>query len=190
MAPADRLRLRKWLLAAAAGTALGVVVGLFLPIRAAQPPAADAATWSLPNAQSLKRFREEDFLRLRSARFWGELAVPGDRRQRPQVTWRLLAIVTNPQVQVAVSQGTKAEQSWVRIGDALPDGSTLIQVSRDGVVFEKDGCRRLRALYRASPTEPDIAVSGCAETETPSQTSPAAPRSAPPAGATPGRRGA
>ena len=164
MAPVDRSRRRRLLLAALAGILLGVAVGLFLPIRAAQAPDADAAAWSLPRADALKRFSDEDFRRLRSARFWGELARPGDRTQRPQASWKLHAIVTRPEVQVAVSQGGKADQAWVRLGGALPDGSTLVQVSRDGVIFEKDGCRRRRALYRVSTTEPDAAVSGCVAT--------------------------
>lgn len=189
MTPADRLRRRRLWVAALAGLAVGGLIGLFLPIRAALPPASDAAAWSLPNAQALKRFSEEDFRRLRSARFWGELVRPGDRAQRPQATWRLHAIVTRPEVQVAVSQGAKADQSWVRLGGALPDGSTLVQVSRDGVVFEKDGCRRMRVLYRASPTEPDVAVSGCLEPQTEAASPAGSARRAPPSTPT-GRRGA
>ena len=191
MAPADRLRRRRMLLAVLAGTALGALIGLFLPIRAAQPSDADATAWSLPNAQALKRFSEEDFRRLLSARFWGELSRPGERARQPQVTWRLHAIVTRPEVQVAVSQADgKSSQAWIRLGDALPDGSTLVQVSRDGVIFEKDGCRRRRALYRVSTTEPDAAVSGCVATGA------EAAEPAPRAGARPspptqtGRRGA
>ena len=190
MAPVDRSRRRRLLLAALAGILLGVAVGLFLPIRAAQAPDADAAAWSLPRADALKRFSDEDFRRLRSARFWGELARPGDRTQRPQASWKLHAIVTRPEVQVAVSQGGKADQAWVRLGGALPDGSTLVQVSRDGVIFEKDGCRRMRALYRASPTDPDVAVSGCPEVEDEAEAPAPRARGAPPPAAAPGRRGA
>ena len=189
MARVDRARSRRMLLAAAAGLVVGAAVGLFLPIRAAQPPEPDAAAWSLPNAQALKRFSEEDFRRLRSARFWGELAVPGRGARAPQSTWLLHAIVTRPQVQVAVSQaGGKAGQTWVRPGEALPDGSTLVQVSRDGVMFEKDGCRRMRALYRTSPNVPDVAIAGCPEDAADAAAPTPGARGAPPS--TQGRRGA
>ena len=79
MAFSDLLRRHRFLVVAAAGSVIGVVVGLFLPIRAADPPKAEEAAWSLPNAQALKRYRDEHFQTVRRARFWGELAMPGRR---------------------------------------------------------------------------------------------------------------
>lgn len=160
---ADRLRRRKLALALLAGVLVGTVAGLFLPIRAAQPPKPDAGNWSLPNAQALSRVRDDEFRRLRNARFWGELATPGRRSQQVQSSWTLHGIVTRPYVQVAVSQAGKPAQTWVRLGGTLPDGATLVQASRDSVVYDKDGCMRRRALYRINPAEADPAVRGCAD---------------------------
>lgn len=180
--PVDRLRRRKLQLAAFGGLLVGAVIGLFLPIRAAQAPKPEPDAWSLPNAQALNRVRDDEFRRLRNARFWGELAMPGKRGPQAQSTWTLRGIVTRPTVQAAISQGGKAEQTWVRLGGTLPDGSRLVQVSRDGIVYEKDGCMRRRVLYRVDPAAADPAVRGCADAgdPAPAVASPANPPPAPP----------
>lgn len=148
MALADLLRRRRFVVVAIAGCVVGVVVGLFLPIRAADPPKAEEAAWSLPNALALKRFSDEKYQTVRRARFWGDLAMPGRRAAPESSIWSLHAILTRPIVQVAVSVNGKPGQSWVRVGGALPDGSTLVAVTRDRAWSDKDGCRRVRALYK------------------------------------------
>lgn len=184
MAFADLLRRRRFVAVAIAGGMVGAVIGLFLPIRAADPPEAEEAAWSLPNAQALKRFRDEQFQVVRGARFWGELAMPGRRAVDQTSAWSLRAIVTRPMVQVAVSVGSKPAQTWVRLGGALPDGATLVAVNRDRVWFEKDGCKRVRSLYQ-DKTRPDPDgcigapagdnIGGPAATSTPPQRARAAP---------------
>ena len=67
----DAIRHRPWLAAVLGGALLGGVIGLFLPIRAADPPKADAVDWTLPTAQSLKRFREDQYQLVRGARYRG-----------------------------------------------------------------------------------------------------------------------
>ena len=154
MAFADVLRRRRFVVVAIAGGVVGALIGLFLPIRAADPPKAEEASWALPNAQALKRFRDDQFQTVRRARFWGELAMPGRRVAEQTSVWSLRAIVTRPVVQVAVSVGGKPAQTWVRLGGALPDGATLVAVNRDRIWFEKDDCRRVRSLYQ-DKTRPD-----------------------------------
>ena len=164
MAWVDRLKARKLQVAMALGLAVGVVIGLFLPIRAAAPTDADTAQWSLPTAQSLQRFRDDQFRGLQSARFWGEPARPGRRaRQDTQTAWTLHAIV---------SPG-KTEQKWLRLGDTLPDGSRLVNVSRDRIQYEKDGCRQSRDLYPSDPNKAASQASGCGATPTDPVASPA-----------------
>lgn len=149
---------RRLLAAALAGAVMGAVVGLFLPIRAADPPKADEANWSLPNAQALKRFSDNSFQSVRAAKFWGELLMPGQRGNEKKVaSWTLTGIVTRPLLQVSVTeQGKqgKPEQTWVRVGGKLPDGAVLDSISRDRVWFIKDGCKQVRSLYQ-SPLHPD-----------------------------------
>ena len=154
MAFADVLRRHRFVVAGVAGSILGALVGLFLPIRAADPPKAEEASWALPNAQALKRFRDDQFQTVRRARFWGELAMPGRKAVNQTSTWNLHAIVTRPLVQVAVSVGGKPAQTWVKLGGVLPDGATLVAVNRDRIWFEKDECKRVRSLYQ-DKTRPD-----------------------------------
>lgn len=182
MAFADLLRRRRLVAVAIAGGVVGAMVGLFLPIRAADPPKAEAAAWSLPNAQALKRYRAEHYQTVRRGRFWGELAMPGRRPAAQQSIWTLHAIVTRPFVQIAVSTQGKPGQTWVRPGGALPDGATLVAVNRDRVWFDKDDCRRMRPLYK-DPTKPDAdACIGAAPPGDDAMASPQPPASsAPPA---------
>ena len=159
MALVDLLRRRRFLVAAVAGMLAGCVIGLFLPIRAADTPKAEEVAWSLPNAQALKRFRDDQFLTVRNARFWGELAMPGQKASKPQSTWSLRAIVTRPVVQVAIGVAGKPAQTWVRVGGALPDGAILVAVNRDRIWFEKDDCKRVRSLYQdKSKPDPDACI--------------------------------
>lgn len=177
MALADVLRSRRLLAGMLVGAVAGVVVGLFLPIRAAAPPKSDEASWSLPDAQKTKRFRNDQFMAVRGAGFWGEIRGPGDRGSKP-ASWTLSGIVTRPQLRIAVSVPGKNEQTtWVAIGGELPDGSTLVAANRDAVWYEKDGCRRARKLY-VKPT---------AETEACIGAAPATPKPASPATSTVGK---
>ena len=191
MALVELLRRRRFVVVAIGGALIGAVVGLFLPIRAADPPKADEARWSLPNAQALKRFREDQFQAVRRARFWGELAMPGRRGANVQPVWTLQAIVTRPKVQVAVSTvaNGKPTQSWVRIGGTLPDGATLVAVNPDRVWYVKDDCRRMRSLYQAAG-KPDVdtcAGQPAASASPPSPSPSGQPRSPPPAPAPAGK---
>lgn len=154
MALAELLRRRRFVAAVVAGGLLGALIGLFLPIRAADPPKSRETAWQLPDAQALKRFSDAQFQAVRSARFWGELALPGQRGGNAVSAWELHAIVTRPAVQVAVSAQGKPAQIWVRLGGTLPDGALLVAVNRDRVWFEKDGCRRVRSLYQ-NKNKPD-----------------------------------
>ncbi|GHC09862.1 hypothetical protein [Thermomonas carbonis] len=148
MALIESIRRHPLLLAVFFGAVMGAVVGVFLPIRAAAFPKAQPESWVLPSAQALKRFREDQFEQVRNGRFWGELAMPGQRAARAAVSnWSLGAIVTRPVVQVSVTATGKG-LAWVRLGGALPDGSILVSASRDRIWFEKDGCKRVRSLYQ------------------------------------------
>jgi hypothetical protein len=161
--------------ASVGGVVLGAVIGLFLPIRAPDPPRSDEAAWSLPSANSLKRFSNEQYQSVRSARFWGTLQMPGQASAARPASWTMTAIATRPRVQVGVGVPGKPQQAeWVRIGGKLPDGSTLIAVNRDTVWYEKDGCKRARKLYE-KPTAASEACIGA----------PAEPAAAPPGRAAP-----
>lgn len=142
--------------ACACGLLLGSAIGAFLPIRAPVAPKPEQVAWALPDAKNLKRMRDDQFQAMRSARFWGELAMPGRRSQAQSASWNLVAIVTRPQLQVAVTPNGKPQPTWVRVGGQLPDGAMLVAANRDRIWFEKDGCKRTRQLYQdKTKPEPD-----------------------------------
>ena len=180
MAVADLLRRHRFLAVAIAGGVVGSVIGLFLPIRAADPPKAEEAAWSLPNAQALKRFRDDQFQSVRRARFWGELAMPGRRNAEQPSSWSLHAIVTRPVVQVGIGVNGKPGSSWVQLGGALPDGATVVAVDRDRIWFEKDGCRRMRALYPdKTKSDADACIGAADDGTAPASTPPPRPSASP-----------
>lgn len=153
----ERVRARPWLVTACAGALVGTVVGLFLPIRAASPPKADDAKWVLPTRAATERFNEGKYQAVRSARFWGEISAPGERGPRA-AAWNLSGIVTRPVVMIAVTAPGNSATSWVRLGSAMPDGSTFIAANRDTVWTEKDGCRRARKLYQKPTAESEACI--------------------------------
>ena len=150
----EAIRRRPVAAACATGALIGAMVGLFLPIRAPEPPKQDAAEWNLPSVQSTKRFHLDQYQRVRSARFWGALATPGARRATAS-NWTLNAILTRPVLQAAVTVQGKRDTVWVRLGGVLPDGATLVSATRDAIRYQKDGCTRERALY---PDKKDAAA--------------------------------
>ncbi|RZA22306.1 MAG: hypothetical protein EOP93_00435 [Lysobacteraceae bacterium] len=183
MALHDLMRRRMLVAAALAGVVVGVVVGLFLPIRAAAPPKSDESSWSLPSAQEAKRFRNDQFQSVRSARFWGEIKQTGARGPQA-VAWSLSAIVTHPMVSIAVTVPGKPAVSWIQPGSVLPDGATFVAANRDTVWYEKDGCRRARKLYTKPTVESEACIGAKDEpaatpagspAPAPAATSPAAP---------------
>jgi hypothetical protein len=157
MSVVERLRARPWLAAAGAGALVGVIIGLFLPIRAASPPKANEDAWVLPTPASIRRFDEAGYQSVRSARFWGEIKAPGQRGAQA-VGWNLGAIVTRPAVRIAVTVPGKTGMSWVGLDAPLPDGATFVAATRDTVWYEKDGCKRARKLYQKPTAESDACI--------------------------------
>ena len=154
----DLLQRHLFASAAVVGLLSGGVVGLFLPIRAASPPKSVSAPWILPTIADTKRFRQDAYLSLRAARFWKTVAAPGERNA-PRLDWSLAAIVTRPRPMAAVMQpGATQVSTLVAIGGQLPDGSTLVRVTRDVVWFEKDGCVRVRKLFRPVTAENNVCL--------------------------------
>lgn len=181
MASLDLVRRHLYATTAVVGLVLGGIIGLFFPIRAASPPKEGNQAWTLPGIADTKRFRDDDYTSLRSARFWA--TVPGrGERNAPKVDWTLSAIITRPQPMAAISvAGAKQPSLLVAVGKELPDGSTLLRLTRDAVWFEKDGCERERRLYRAVTAENNA----CLGETTPGATTPdtSKPRAKAPAAA-------
>jgi len=68
----------------------------------------------------------------------------------------------------------------VRLGGALPDGATLVAVDRDRIWFEKDGCRRMRALYPdKTKSDADACIGAADDGTAPASTPPPRPSASP-----------
>ena len=186
----DLLQRHLLVTAAIAGLLLGGVIGLFFPIRAAAPPKVGNEAWALPTIAETKRFHDDDYGSLRTARFWKTVATPG-QRGTPKLDWKLTAIITRPRPMAAidrigsaprVDRGASPASHLIAVGGELPDGSTLVRLTRDSVWFEKDGCVRERRLYRAVTPENNACIgeaaadtTGPVPPTTPSATTPTAP---------------
>lgn len=143
---ADIVRQHLMPVAAASGAAIGVAIGLFLPIHAAPPLRGEALQWNLPSSQAIRRFETTQYQSLIAAGFWNT-QTPARGGANAAKGWTLKAIMTSPIAQVAVGIPGKNTQAWVRVGGSLPDGSVLASVSRDAIWYELDGCRRMKRLY-------------------------------------------
>lgn len=154
-------------LAALGGSVVGVVIGLFLPIR--PPPSVDARdpAWELPAPAATRAYSDAAATAARGAQFWGEPA----RASSPQrANWMLRAIALRPEPRIAIVQGGRSEIEWIRLRGPLPDGSVLVALDRDTAWTERDGCRSQRRLY---PLPEDAGNDPCAD--------PATARASPPA---------
>ena len=189
----DLLRRHLMATAAAVGLLLGAVIGLFLPIRAASPPKSSTEAWVLPAISDTKRFREDAYTALRGARFWKTVAGPGQQGAL-KIDWTLTGIITRPRLMAAVDRpgavrgekpGENTPSALVAVGAELPDGSTLVRLSRDAVWFEKDGCLRERRLYRPVTAENNACIGGAEPGINGSAEPTDAPTSAAPTPATP-----
>ena len=67
---ADIVRQHLMPVAAASGAAIGVAIGLFLPIHAAPPLRGEALQWNLPSSQAIRRFETTQYQSLIAAGFW------------------------------------------------------------------------------------------------------------------------
>lgn len=160
MANLDLVQRHLFASAALAGLLLGGIAGLFFPIRAAPPIKAGAEDWAMPTLAETSRFSEKAFIDLRSARYWKSVAGPG-QRSAATVDWKLTAIITRPRLLASVSSArAKPSSMLVPVGAELPDGSTLLRMTRDAVWFEKDGCIRERRLFRAVTAENNACING------------------------------
>lgn len=142
----DRLRRNPLLAAALAGALVGVLAGLWRPIRASAPDASDLAAWREYPPSVAARFDEAQFARVRDARMWSAQRGPGPAA----VQWRLAGIIVDP-VPVALVYGEdKGRALRLQAGDALPDGGEVREVTTRSVRFARGGCEYERALYSAT----------------------------------------
>jgi hypothetical protein len=155
----DWLRARPVAAAALGGLLLGVVLGLAMPIKASAPDPAELAEWIDYGSADLVRVDEATFAAARDAGLLGrELNAGGSADAPGTVAWRLVGIITAPAPIALVLAEGGATPVEVRVGETLPDGGRILEITPRAARFERAGCEFERALYSAG----DVAVDdGC-----------------------------
>lgn len=121
----------------AGAAALGWRAGFTLP-----PPQAvrPEAPWSLPPPQQNETNR--DLAVLASRKPWGDASSVAEEHRQPvrppaRLSWRLAGIIQRGGDTFAlIAQGMPAKFAYLRVGDALPDGSKLIEITADEAVAQ------------------------------------------------------
>lgn len=150
------LQRRPLLAAALLGLLLGGVVGIAWPIQPATAPPTAATPWALPAPSVAIRFNDTAFAKVRDAKIWGAPGQAAGGQTLPG--WRLTGIISRPApAALIIAQGATTMTRAV-VGDALPDGGKLLEISPRGIAFERQGCRYRRVLY--APVDPAEAA-GC-----------------------------
>lgn len=161
----DALRARPVLAMAALGVMVGSVVGLLHPIApGAAARAGSELAWQLPPLSGVSRFDEKQFAAVSSRRIWGSMATAAAGKVgadgKPALPWRLTGIILQPlPVALVLAEGSLAV-GRVAVGEALPDGDTLLAVTATGITYQHEGCQRELRLY-GDPTQsskPDCAA--------------------------------
>jgi len=168
---ADLIRRHPLWLAATFGTLVGVVIGLFLPIRAPAAEAAHADEWALPAPAAARGYSDASAATIRTARFWG--ADANANKRAPKQEWLLRAIVTRPSTRVAIAVGPGKDMVWVALGERMPDGSVLVAVNRDTAWTDRDGCRSPHSLYPSANAVDPCLQDGTARAANPPGNAPA-----------------
>lgn len=152
----EPLRRNAVVVGAAAGVLLGLVGGLSWPLPRVQGSASGEIRLAVPPRSALERYSDADFAALRSGTLWtGSGAAQAGAPKMS--TWRLVGVVLRP-AGVALIQADN-RQLRAGVGDALPDGGTLLAVRADSVEFKQGQCNYRRALY--SPADQPLPSDGC-----------------------------
>ena len=150
------LQRRPLITAALVGMLLGGLIGLAWPIQPGTTAAADPGNWALPSKTMALRYNERIFAKVRDATMWGTSGQGPGAEKLP--LWRLTGTISRPApTALIIADGSK---TMVRaaVGQALPDGGKVLEISPRGIVFERKGCRYQRLLY--APVDP-AEVTGC-----------------------------
>jgi hypothetical protein len=143
---------------------VAVVVSAFLgwqagqiSVPAAPPPAPIAWELSSPPTEDPAR----DLAILTARRPWTNASLAagaGDAQHQPAgaaanpapAAWRLAGIVQRPSENFAlivIGAAGAAKLEYHRVGDVLPDGSTLVQITSETAITESAGAAGARRVY-------------------------------------------
>lgn len=140
------------------GLLAGCIAGLLWPIVVPPPGTQAQDAWVAPARLAAVQPKEAEFTRVRDARIWGEGNVAAAGSGAAATQWRLVAIIAGPSPVAMVAHDRERELKRVAIGQSLPDGGVVREVTADGLVYEREGCRYERILYAAA----EAVVGSCA----------------------------
>jgi hypothetical protein len=136
------------------GVALGWKAG-----ETADPPAGSDAKEQWALAAPKKQDVTKDLDALKSLHPWSgfvEQAKPPPRPQAARPTWRLAGIVQRGAETLALittAQGPAAKFEYRRVGDALPDGSILVQITADSAKTQMPSSSDSSSSSSAPPSD-------------------------------------
>lgn len=145
MAPLSRLALALALLAVLVALEWQMVP---LPFVAKASRGSDA--WTLP--EPLPPNPAEKAMEVLAATSpWGRL--PGLAEQPPLTppNWRIVGIAARGEERVVLVRTERQPARQLKIGDALPGGSTILEINDDSLCLLVDGKKRMLPLYPQGP---------------------------------------
>ena len=146
----DLIRRRPWTSAVAGGLLAGAAIGLATPPPPADSWSPDSGAWELPTPAVVERVDPDSLGQVRRAPFWdaGAGADGGPAGTRAAL-WRLAGIITDPRIAALVA-ADGAKVVALGVGDALPDGATIVSIQPGEINYERAGCRFMRKLYETA----------------------------------------
>lgn len=150
------LQRRQLSAAALLGALLGGLIGVALPIHAALVAPAESVRWVLPEPNAVVRYNEAAFAKVRGAQIWGAPGQAAGGEKLPG--WRLTGIISRPATAALIIAQGSTSMIRAAVGDVLPDGGKVLEITPRGIAFERQGCRYQRVLY--APVDPAEAA-GC-----------------------------
>ncbi|MDE2156355.1 MAG: hypothetical protein KGJ32_10745 [Xanthomonadaceae bacterium] len=131
----------------------GLLLGwLATPLPRHASAAHGEAPWVVPGAASLRRYDDKAFQVLLTSAAWADRRHAGQPGGGPgggdAPAWSLVGIVLTPQPAALVLDTASAKVTRLAPGAALPDGSTLEKIERDGIKLSRHGCSiRIRLFH-------------------------------------------
>ena len=111
------------------------------------------ASWNLPNVPEIDTAK--DLAVLKERKPWGDLgkkdAAASAQAKAAPPEWRLAGVVDRPDgsyALIAVGKPPSIKYEYRAVGDKLPDGSTLIELSQDSATTKADDQDGTQTVHR------------------------------------------
>lgn len=132
----------------------GFLAGMAWPPPPIETSREDSANWALPSAALMSRHSPEVFTQARSVRWQADPGAGVDPETAARPQWRLAGLLETPEAHAIVLEtGAGQAASTLRAGDALPDGSRLVEISGNTITVESGDCRRTYKMHYPEPIQ-------------------------------------